>query len=98
LFCADEQEGALFWVWTYARTNLFKTLTTHLSMENTDLEKMLHTIRLHWDVENTLHWILDTFFGKDQSRIRKGNAPENMAIIRHTALNMLQKAKQKTDS
>jgi hypothetical protein len=38
-------------------------------------------------------------FGEDQSRIRKGNAPENMAIIRHTALNMLQKAKQnKKDS
>ena len=37
-------------------------------------------------------------FGEDQSRIRKGNAPENMAIIRHTALTMLQKAKQKRQS
>ena len=59
---------------------------------------MLQTIRLHWGVENTLHWILDMSFGEDQSRIRKGNAPENMAIIRHTALNMLQKAKQKRQS
>lgn len=30
-------------------------------------------------------------FGEDQSRIRKNNAPANVAIIRHVALNMLRK-------
>ena len=70
----------------------------YISSCTADPEKMLQTIRLHWGVENTLHWILDMSFGEDQSRIRKGNAPENMAIIRHTALNMLQKAKQKRQS
>ncbi len=32
-------------------------------------------------------------FGDDQSKIRKGNAPANMAVIRHFALNFLNKAK-----
>ena len=70
----------------------------YISSCQADPEKMLHTIRLHWGIENTLHWILDMSFGEDQSRIRKGNAPENMAMIRHAALNMLQKAKQSRQS
>ena len=55
-------------------------------------------IRAHWSVENTLHWILDISFRDDESRIRKGNAPQNAAIIKHMTLNMLQKAKGKRDS
>ncbi len=50
-------------------------------------------IRSHWSVES-MHWVLNMSFGEDQSRIRKGNAPENMAIIRHFALNLLQKYKK----
>ncbi|MBY0501036.1 MAG: hypothetical protein K2P93_03430 [Alphaproteobacteria bacterium] len=34
-------------------------------------------------------------FGEDQSRIRKENAPQVMAIIRHMALNLLQLTKDK---
>jgi len=40
-------------------------------------------------VENKLHWVLDVSFGDDQSRIRKGNAPRNRAIIKKTVLNLL---------
>ncbi len=47
-------------------------------------------IREHWGVENKPHWILDICFGDDQSRIRKGNAPRNRAIIKKTTLNLLQ--------
>jgi predicted transposase YbfD/YdcC len=46
-------------------------------------------IRAHWDVENRLHWVLDMAFNEDQSRIRRGHAAENMAIIRRFALNLL---------
>lgn len=53
-------------------------------------EKTLVTIRSHWAIENNLHWTLDMSFGEDQSRIRKHNAPQVMAIIRHIALNLLQ--------
>ena len=52
-------------------------------------EKILNAVRQHWGVENQLHWVLDVCFNDDQSRIRKGNAPSNMAIIKKTALNVL---------
>ncbi|GAB2873890.1 hypothetical protein GCM10027180_00320 [Microbulbifer echini] len=52
-----------------------------------------HIIRSHWGIENSLHWILDVVFREDDSRFRLGNAAENMAILRHSALNQLQVAK-----
>lgn len=57
-------------------------------------EHVLGAIRQHWGVENKLHWVLDVCFGDDQSRIRKGNAPRNIAVIRKCALNLLQKIKK----
>ncbi|WAK04438.1 hypothetical protein [Methylobacter sp. YRD-M1] len=45
-----------------------------------------------------LHWVLDMSFGEDQSRIRKDNAPTNVAIIRHAALNMIRQAQKKRTS
>ncbi len=56
-------------------------------------EKALAVIRSHWAIENSLHWVLDMSFGEDQSKIRKENAPANMAVIRHMALNFLNNAK-----
>lgn len=53
-------------------------------------DKILNSIREHWGVENKLHWVLDIVFNDDQCRIRKGNAPRNIAIIKKTALNLLQ--------
>ncbi|MGB5595193.1 MAG: ISAs1 family transposase, partial [Crocosphaera sp.] len=44
-------------------------------------------------IENQLHWVLDVAFNEDDSRIRKDNAPENLAIIRHIALNLLKQDK-----
>lgn len=55
--------------------------------------KMLSSIRSHWAIENSLHWVLDMSFGDDQSRIRKENAPQVMAVVRHIALNLLQLTK-----
>ena len=67
------------------------------SLEDTP-EKILKSIRSHWAIENSLHWVLDMSFNEDYSRIRKGNAPYAMAIIRHVALNLLQLAKTKRQS
>jgi len=67
------------------------------SLEDTP-EKVLHSVRSHWAIENTLHWVLDMSFHEDYSRIRKGNAPYAMAIIRHVALNILQLAKTNSQS
>ena len=46
-------------------------------------------VRLHWGVENGLHWSLDVAFNEDACRVRKGHAPENFAVIRQIALNLL---------
>jgi predicted transposase YbfD/YdcC len=50
-------------------------------------------VRGHWGIENSLHWQLDMSFGEDRSRIRKGHADANFAIIRRMALSLLKNEK-----
>lgn len=54
-----------------------------------DAKHLLHTIRAHWSIENQLHWVLDIAFREDESRIRKDHGPENFAVLRHIALNLV---------
>ena len=54
---------------------------------------ILKSKRTHWSIENQLHWILDIAFQEDASRVRKDHAPENFAILRHMALNLLKQEK-----
>jgi len=68
------------------------------SIKNITPQVALKAIRQHWGIENTLHWTLDMSFNEDYSRIRKGNAPHVMAIIKHLALNLLQRYKSKRQS
>jgi len=60
------------------------------SVEN-NAKKIGSAIRTHWGIENSLHWVLDVSFREDECRIRKDNAPENFAVLRHIALNMIKK-------
>ena len=53
-------------------------------------------VRGHRGIENRLHWVLDVAFREDQARLCSGNAPANMAIVRHSALNLLSRAKPTT--
>ena len=54
-------------------------------------EKIAVAARNHWGIENSLHWVLDINMNEDMSRVRKDNAPENLAVLRRIALNMLKK-------
>lgn len=58
-------------------------------------KQIAEAIRSHWAVENSLHWVLDVTLREDDSRVRKDHAPENMAMVRHIILNMLQNTKRK---
>ena len=47
----------------------------------------------HWCVENSLHWVLDMAFDEDRCRIRRGNGPDNFALLRKIAVNLLKAEK-----
>jgi len=55
--------------------------------------QFLSLTRNHWDIENGLHWVLDIAFREDDCRVRKDNAPQNFAVLRHMALNLLKQEK-----
>jgi len=55
-------------------------------------EKILKSIRSHWQVENNLHWVLDVAYREDQSRIRDENSALNMAWLRKMAIGLLKRA------
>lgn len=68
------------------------------SAKDANAKKIGHSIRSHWSVENSLHWVLDIAFREDESRIRTGNAQENMALLRKLTLNLLKNDKTKKAS
>ena len=51
--------------------------------------KLLRIVRTHWTIENQLHWVLDVVFDEDGARNRKDNGPQNIALLRKIALNLL---------
>lgn len=58
-----------------------------------DASQFAAAVRGHWGIENQLHWILDVAFREDRARSTSGYAGENLAVIRHIALNLLTQEK-----
>jgi hypothetical protein len=45
-------------------------------------------LRRHWGIENSLHWVRDVTFDEDRATVRTGAAPQILASLRNTALNL----------
>jgi predicted transposase YbfD/YdcC len=58
--------------------------------------RLLQIVRSHWGIENQLHWVLDVVFNEDGGRTRKDNGPENLAILRRFAINIIRSHPDRT--
>ena len=65
----------------------------YLSSTRLDVDSFARVVRGHGGIENRLHWVLDVVFRDDLARLRSDHGPANMAVIKHTALNLLTQAK-----
>ena len=70
-----------------------KFVRYYISSLPSDAERILDVVRKHWSIENKLHWVLDVALNEDRCRVRKDQAPENFAVLRHIALNLLKQEK-----
>jgi predicted transposase YbfD/YdcC len=70
----------------------------YLSSLPADVHQFAQAARAHWLIENQLHWSLDVTFHEDANRTSTDFAPQNLAIIRHIALNLFQQERSTKDS
>lgn len=64
-------------------------LVTSLGPEKADSGYLLESIRGHWSIENSLHWVRDVTFDEDRSQIRTGSAPRVFATMRNLVISLL---------
>lgn len=69
--------------------------TYYITTLKADAEKIASVARAHWSIENSLHWVLDVTMNEDMNRVRKDNAPENLAVLRRIAVSMVNQVKGK---
>lgn len=67
-----------------------KTTTQHryYLLSDSDVKHFAKSVRGHWGIENSAHWVLDVTFGEDANRTSKDHGPENLAILRRLAMNL----------
>jgi len=67
----------------------------YLSSAQLDAKAFAQAVRAHWHIENRLHWVLDVVFHDDLARLRTGHGPQNMAVVKHMALNLVRNPKDR---
>jgi len=72
-----------------------KETRLYISSMNPSASKIETSIRAHWGIENSLHWVLDVAFGEDKSSKTNQNAVHNFSIINRIALNLVKNEKSK---
>jgi len=66
-----------------------------ISSRAAQVQPFAQRVRSHWHIENKLHWRLDVIMDEDTAHIRVNHGPENMAVLRHMALNLLKQEPSK---
>ena len=61
----------------------------YIASKKTSAEEYGLGIRLHWGIENKVHWQLDVSYGEDKSKVRKDNGPENLSVLKRCTMNLL---------
>ena len=72
------------------------TQTRYYLLSDPNAKHFAKAVRGHWGIENRLHWVLDVTMGEDANRTSKDHGPENLAILRRLALNLLRMAREQT--
>lgn len=65
---------------------------TDLPARTASPQRIGRLARSQWVIENRLHFVRDTTFTEDASKIRTGRGPENIATLRNLAINTLRTA------
>jgi predicted transposase YbfD/YdcC len=58
--------------------------------------RFAQSVRGHWGIENSLHWVLDVTFNEDQSRTRKRKMADNLSWLRRFAISLLKQHPSKS--
>lgn len=78
--------GRLFWrAWRQA----FQPEQRHYISSREFAASLASAARAHWAIENRLHWMLDVKFREDGSQVRRGNATQNLSLLKTIALNLI---------
>ncbi|MCX4825879.1 hypothetical protein OG883_39965 [Streptomyces sp. NBC_01142] len=65
---------------------------TDLTSHQASPERLAKIVRSQWITENRLHFVRDTTFAEDASKVRTGHGPDNVATLRSFAINTLRAA------
>ena len=66
---------------------------TSLTRLRAGAERLLEVSRLHWSIENRLHFVRDVSLGEDACRVRSGHAPQNLATLRNLCLGLIRRTR-----